>query len=61
MTRKKGSKAHKRKMDMSASKIMFLSIILLFIVFEALYIVKGQAQLAQNSSVQQVAGVKTSK
>ena len=40
---------------------MFLSIILLFIVFEALYIVKGQNQLANNNSVRQVAGVNTSK
>ncbi len=61
MSRKKASKGSRKKSDMSASKIMFLSIILLFIVFEALYIVKGQNQLANNNSVRQVAGVNTSK
>lgn len=61
MRRKKGVKKARKKLDMSASKIMFLSIILLFIVFEALYIVKGQNQLARNSSLQQVAGANTSK
>lgn len=41
----------------SNTKLLFLSLILLFIVFEALYIVKGQI----SPQAPQVAGVSTQK
>jgi len=40
---------------------MFLSIILLFIVFEALYVMKAQNSLQANSQSQSVAGASTHK
>lgn len=54
------AKSHK-KTELSTSKIMFLSIVLLFIIFEALYIVKGQNQLAKSQSHKDVAGVSSSR
>lgn len=61
MKKKRGVRKHSNKGNITTTKMMFLSIILLFIIFEALYIVKGQLQLAQTSSVPEVAGVQTSK
>lgn len=61
MKKKKARTHAHKKTDLSTSKIMFLSIILLFIIFEALYIVKGQNQLAQSHNQKDVAGISTSK
>jgi flagellar biogenesis protein FliO len=46
---------------LSNTKLMFLSIILLFIVFEALYVMKAQNSLQANSQSQSVAGASTHK
>jgi len=57
---KKKSKARKvvkSKQSLSNSKLLFLSVILLLVVFEALYMVKNQISSAQP----QVAGISTHK
>jgi hypothetical protein len=56
--RKKTSKKQAKKKNISSNKMMFLSIVLLFIIFEALYALKASIQ---PHSVQQVAGVHTEK
>lgn len=57
MKRKKVVRKAGKSKKLSNTKLMFLSIILLFIVFEALYILKSQTQ----QQVRQVAGVSIEK
>jgi hypothetical protein len=56
---KKKAKVRKatKKQTLSNSKLLFLSVILLLVVFEALYMVKNQISSAQP----QVAGISTHK
>lgn len=62
MSKKKTTKRAVKKKRMSNTKLMFLSFILLFIVFEALYILKGQHEARQaNSGERQVAGASVQK
>jgi hypothetical protein len=53
MKKKRIKRATKR---MSNTKLMFLGLVLLFIIFEALFILKGQPE-----NQPQVAGVETSR
>lgn len=55
LAKKKSSKR------LSNSKLMLLGFILLFIVFEALYVMKAQKTLQANTLLQNVAGVATQK
>ncbi|MDO8269203.1 MAG: hypothetical protein Q7T54_00855 [Candidatus Levybacteria bacterium] len=62
MKRKKAVKRIPKSKKITTTKLMFLSIILLFIVFEALYIVKSQQSSVQSNSLQQsVAGASSQK
>lgn len=54
---KKKGKVKRSGKRISNNKLLFLSVILLFIVFEALYMLKGSIETHQ----QQVAGVSTQK
>jgi len=61
--KKKGKGKVRSPKRLSNTKLMFLSIILLFIVFEALYVMKAQGSLQANSQDQEqsVAGASTQK
>lgn len=50
-----------KKQNISSNKLLFLSIALLFIIFEALFVMKNQASVLSNSLQQQVAGAHTQK
>ncbi len=59
--KKKGKGRVGSTKKLSNAKLLFLSIILLFIVFEALYMMKAQGSLQANSQEQSVAGASTQK
>lgn len=62
MKKRKTHKKVQRKAKISNTKLMFLSIILLLIVFEALYILKGNVEsLLSKSPERNVAGVSIEK
>lgn len=61
MKKKSVAKKNSSSKKISNTKLMFLGFILLFIVFEAIYVSKSQSSLQANSLQKDVAGVHTQK